>query len=468
MACGNDGCARTGSIQICVVQLLLGLVGVTLTSPGWASDPAFEPFRWNEDYRYLSAKSTVSAYERLKYRPLNVGDQDGHLSFGGSVRSRANLFDNDRFGLQGGSDGAVWLQRFYGHADIHVGERFRVFVELSSHLADGSNQLQPGPFDRDDAALSQAFVDWRFGGSRLRLGRQEVGLGSARLMSARDGPNVRLSYDGLRLDHTFGDTQLLGFYLREVEVRQGVFDNSSRSDDSIWGVNGTWAPGRGHVDVYYLGLKRKDSVYVQGEEDEIRHSVGTRLFGSVGGWDWNLEALYQFGNFGDSDIRAWTMASIVGYRFANVRWQPRLALSANVASGDDDADDRRLGTFNPINPNLNYFEEAAILAPQNFFNIEPEISWVITPRLGMALDWNFFWRLEENDAVYVRGLNPLPGTADVKGHRVAHTPSISIDYQWSRQIKLDLSYSHFFARTVIRNAHGKDISFLKLQMQWTF
>jgi outer membrane receptor protein involved in Fe transport len=145
-----------------------------------------------------------------------------------------------------------------------------------------------------------------------------------------------------------------------------------------------------------------------------------------------------------------------------------LALSANVASGDDDADDRRLGTFNPINPNLNYFEEAAILAPQNFFNIEPEISWVITPRLGMALDWNFFWRLEENDAVYVRGLNPLPGTAGVKGRRVAHTPSISIDYQWSRQIKLDLSYSHFFARTVIRNADGKDISFLKLQMQWTF
>ncbi|MEX0902816.1 MAG: alginate export family protein [Pseudohongiellaceae bacterium] len=100
--------------------------------------------------------------------------------------------------------------------------------------------------------------------------------------------------------------------------------------------------------------------------------------------------------------------------------------------GDGDPTDKHLQTFNPLFPNLAYFEEAAIYAPQNFYNIEPEISWIVTPKLGIALDWNFFWRLEDNDAVYVRGLNPVPGTADVEGYFVAHTPSVSIDYQWNR------------------------------------
>lgn len=464
---GGDRCARMGGGRM-GVAILLVLPAMTPPSLSWAREPDFEAFRWNEDYRYLRENPQLSPYERLKYQPLNVRGQDGHLSFGGSARSRVNRYDNDRFGLQGGSAGAVWLQRFYAHTDLHVGERFRAFVEVSAHLADGSDELRPGPFDRDDGTLSQAFVDWRLGGSRLRLGRQEMAMGSARLLSSRDGPNVRLSYDGLRWDGTYGSAGLLGFYLREVEVRTGAFDNSSSHDNAVWGVQSTWPLGRGSADVYYLGIKRRDAVYAQGVDDEVRHSVGMRLFGADDGWDWNIEAIYQAGTFGDADIRAWTMASIVGYRFTSIRWQPRLALSANVASGDDDPDDRRLGTFNPINPNLTYFEEAAILAPQNFFNIEPEIHWIVTPRLGMALDWNIFWRLESNDAVYVRGLTPLSATAGTKGHFVAHVPSLSVDYQWNRHLRLDLSYSHFFARNVIKDAGGDDVRFLKLQLEWKF
>jgi hypothetical protein len=444
------------------------LAAMVLSPPGWADDPAFEAFRWNEDYRYLDAKPRLSAYERLKYRPLTVAGHDGYLSFGGSARSRLNLYDNDHFGLQGGGDGAIALQRFYGHMDIHVGDRYRAFVELGSHLAHGSNQLEPGPFDRNEVALSQAFVDWRFNDSRLRLGRQEVALGSARLMSTRDGPNVRLSYDGVRWDGSHDGAGLLAFYLQEVEVHTGSFDHGSRRDNAIWGVSGTWRLGRGSADLYYLGLKRQDAVYARGVDEEIRHSLGIRLFGAHEGWDWDLEALYQTGTFGEADIRAWTVASIIGYRFTDRRGQPRLAFSANVASGDDTTDDQRLGTFNPLYPNLAYFEEAAILAPQNFYNIEPEIRWRVTSKLDVALDWNFFWRLETDDAVYGRGLTPLPGTADANGRFVAHVPSLSLDYQWNRHVSLDLSYSHFFAGSVIRNAGGDDVRFLKMQLEWKF
>lgn len=453
---------------IATLMLPLALVSASTSQASVHSVPPFETFRWSEDYRYLSDKPQLSAYESLKYQPLDLAGKEGFASFGGSLRSRINAYDNDRFGLQGGSNGTVLLQRFYGHADIRFGDRVRGFVELSANYADFAGDLLPGPFEKDEAALAQAFLDWQVGDSQWRIGRQEMGLGSARLMGTRDGSNVRRSYDGLRWDSSYGAAQWRLFYLQPVDVEEGAFDNQSRSDESIWGLNSTWMLGGGSADLYYLGLDRNDAVYVQGVENETRHSLGMRLYGVQNAWDWDFEALYQFGDFGDADIRAWTLASILGYRFGDARWQPRIALSANVASGDSDPDDGRLQTFNPLFPNLAYFEEAAIFSPQNFYNIEPEISWRLTPQLSLALDWNFFWRLEKNDAVYVRGLMPLPGTAAVSGHFVAHAPSISLDYRWGRHLSMDLSYSHLFAEEVIRRAGGDDAQFLKVQLEWKY
>lgn len=448
--------------------ILISSLALSVASTSKADHPEIEILRWNEDYRYLSEKPHLSAYESLKYHPFEVVGYEGFVSFGGSVRSLINAYDNDLFGLFGESDGAVFLQRFYGHSDIHISDEFRAFIELSANYADAGGDLSPGPFDKDKAALGQLFFDWQVGDSRWRIGRQEMGLGSARILGTRDGPNVRLSYDGLRWDTAYGGAQWRAFYLQPVGVEEGVFDNTSRRDDSIWGLNSTWVLSWGGADLYYLGRDRKNAVYVQGVEDESRHSVGMRLYGAQNAWDWNLEALYQFGDFGDADIRAWGVASIVGYQFSGARWQPRVALSFNVASGDSDPEDGKLQTVNPFFPNLAYFEEAAIYAPQNFYNIEPEIRWHFTTQLSLMLDWNVFWRLEKNDAVYVRGLMPLPGTAEVSGHFVGHSPSVSLDYQWGRHLSMDLSYSHFFAEEVIKNADGDDVQFLKTRVEWKF
>lgn len=119
-------------------------------------------------------------------------------------------------------------------------------------------------------------------------------------------------------------------------------------------------------------------------------------------------------------------------------------------------------------PNLSYFEEASELAPQNFYNLEPEITVSPTERLSISLDWNFFRRLQGDDAVYTRGLNPLPGTASVDGDFVAHVPSISVDYAFNRHIAIDFSFSYFFAQEVIDNAGGDDIAFFKTEVAFVF
>ncbi|MEL6119570.1 MAG: alginate export family protein, partial [Pseudomonadota bacterium] len=37
---------------------------------------------------------------------------------------------------------------------------------------------------------------------------------------------------------------------------------------------------------------------------------------------WNWEAVYQFGDQGDLDIAAWTLATNTGYRWLDVPWEP--------------------------------------------------------------------------------------------------------------------------------------------------
>lgn len=87
--------------------------------------------------------------------------------------------------------------------------------------------------------------------------------------------------------------------------------------------------------------------------------------------------------------------------------------------------------------------------------------------MSISLDWDFFWRLEESDAVYV-GMKPLADTANVGGRRVTNVPSLSFDYQVNRHWRFDISYSHFNADEVIKNAGGEDVDFFKAQLEVTF
>lgn len=427
-----------------------------------ASD--FNLYRWKEDYADLAEKSDRNWYDHIKYMPLN---QDIYLSFGGSLRERAHIYNNDRFGLLGAPDGHLLLHRILLHVDLHITDHFRIFTEFGSHLVE-RDHLRPGPFGKDDADITQAFFDVKYADSQLRVGRQEIDLGSTRLVSVRNSPNVRRAFNGVRFDTKISGMDLYLLGMNEVEVEKGAFNNGINDDEALWGVYTTKDINLTKASVYYLGLYRRGATYTQNTANETRHSIGTHLFGKRNDWDWNYELIYQFGDFGDADISAWTIASITGYTFNPIPWSPRVALSVNAASGDKNPANGKLNTFNPLYPNLTYFEEAAVLAPQNFYNIKPEITLHPFNQLSFSFNWNFFWRIEENDAVYVRGLIPLPGAAESNGHFVAHVPSVSVDYQLNRYMALDFSYSHFFAGKVIDNAGGRDIDFVKLELNVAF
>ena len=93
-----------------------------------------------------------------------------------------------------------------------------------------------------------------------------------------------------------------------MEIDTGIFDDQRIDETKFWGgyVTGPlpFIP-RLKADFYYLGMSRDNAEFSRGTADELRHSLGTRLFGEYGALVWNFEFVGQFGSFGDDGILAW-------------------------------------------------------------------------------------------------------------------------------------------------------------------
>src|SRR5690606_1930201 len=98
-------------------------------------------------------------------------------------------------------------------------------------------------------------------------------------------------------------------------------------------------------------------------------------------------------------IRAWSLATDTSRALPGAM-TPRLGLSANIASGDDDPDDPDLGTFSALFPRGNYFSELALLGPRNFYNLHPYLSFSPYSGLELTAELDFFWRLSDDDGIY--------------------------------------------------------------------
>jgi hypothetical protein len=295
--------------------------------------------------------------------------------------------------------------------------------------------------------------------------------GSARLIGFREAPNIRQAFDAVRLLTRIDDWRVDAFLSRPVEDDPGVFDDSGLDHTNFWGVYAThplpFFKGA-NVDLYYLGLDRPDARFVQGTADEIRHSVGARVFGKRGPWDYNFEGTFQWGTFGGGDILAWTLAADAGYTFEGVAATPRLGLNAHVISGDTDAGDDTLGTFNALFPRASYFGEIAMIGAANIFDLHPSLELHLTKEVTVSADWDFFWRYSTDDGIYDAGGNVLrPAIGDAR--YIGHQPGIGLAWQIDRHTSFNVAYAHFFAGDFIKSSGpGADIDFVAVWLQYRF
>lgn len=442
-----------------------------LALPAAADEAPFSKLRFEDPL----PQDPSAGLGRLKRIPLPLAET--HLSVGGEARLRYDYRGNPEWGQAPEDESGAFLQRYLLHGNLELGRHVRVFGELRSALENGRT-AGPSPVEVGELDLQQAFLELRgsLGGGSLsvsaRMGRQEMFFGSERLVAVREGPNVRRRFDGVRLDvggEGFSATALAA-YLTENEP--GFFSDGSQEEVAIWGLYGVLEAPLGlptDVDLYYLGFRDRDAAFLQGAARERRHSVGTRLHGRRGDLDWNWEGVVQWGRFGDGRILAWTFASETGYRLARLPFSPRLVLSANLASGDDDPADPDLQTFNPLFPRGNYFSHLALLGPRNFANLHPGIELALGETLALAFDANFYWRLQRSDGLYGPAGNLLRAGTGSERRYVGPALSASLDWTPNRYASVGLIYTHGFPGPFVRDTGpSDDIDFVELTLRFRF
>lgn len=433
---------------------------------------AYELLRSDEDWSFLrDPRTRTDVFDPLKFIPLEEEGRS-YLTLGGEARVRYEYFHDPDWGAGPERDGTL-LQRYMLHADVHAGPHLRAFAHLKSGLEIG-RAGGPEPPDEDRLDLHELFFDGRWPPTDedslvIRLGRQELKYGSSRLVSPREGPNVRRTFDAARARLRWARWQTDAFVSRPVETEPGVFDDGREEGQRFWGVYGVTPEGILTADLYYLGLDRDDAEFDQGTAHEIRHSVGARLFGDATGLDYNFEVVYQFGRFGHGDIRAWTAASDSGFTFKDCPGHPRLGLKADLASGDRHPSDPDLGTFNALFPKGSYFSETGLIGPANLFDLHPTLRVEPAQDVALHADWDFFWRHSTRDGLYGPSLNLARSGAANDERYVGSQLSLSVEWQIQRHLAFVIFYAHFFAGPFLEESPpGEDVDFIGSWLTFKF
>lgn len=394
----------------------------------------------------------------------------GQLQWDASLRLRGMYYDPARFGI-GGSEDGYGLLRALASA-TYVEDNWQARLQLGVHAENGK---AGGPGRTDSGALDvqQAYWRWQRGGFHLQLGRQEGGYGSSRLLSVRDGPNIRLAFDGARAGWKgrLGTLDLMA--LRPLENRPGAFDDRGERGAHLWGAYATTARGRGpgQWDLYLLDYRREGARFAAGSGTERRQTLGARWFGQFGALDWNSELVAQGGELqtvaGTLDVRAWTLATDTGWRWTELPLQPRLGLKADIASGDGKLHDGRLGTFNALFPKSAYFSEASLLAPANLMDLQPTLTLRLHHAVTTELGVQMAWKQRRADAVYTTPapLLALPGSAG-GARRIGTQYKSETRWQASKHWQWQLQLAWVDAGPALKQAGGQDTLFASIVGAW--
>ncbi len=370
---------------------------------------------------------------------------------------------------------------------LHVGytdKWWSVYVEGRSSSTSGDDRSpqfeSDGPVD-----LHQAYIT--VGNHKefpvsLKVGRQELSYGEERLVGAFAWNNIGRVFDAAKArwqtpwfaaeafsgkivlpdDHNvnvWNDYNLFsGLYVTTKEIPKTLaeFYFFSRND----GV-GSAVANAGAFAPFQVAAPAARDIY----------TVGTRLRSATnafGNFDYTVEGAYQFGNWKPTTVsarqeqRAFAVVANVGYTFADTAGTPRVAIEYAFASGDNDPNDNKHGTFDQLYPTGHKFEGYMDIASwQNIHDVRSIFTIKPLPALSLALEGHLFWLADTQDSFYNKGGVARGAGATPAGTGFGRNPTYSsfvgseIDfvagYAVTKYATLEAGYGHFFTGSYVNS-----------------
>jgi len=444
--------------------------------------PKYLNLRFDEDYSYLDEpeKAEKDLFDPIKN--IRFG-KDWRLSLGGEVRYRFEDRHDFDFNRKRVDHDSFDLVRTRLHADLKFQKLARLYVEGLDARVSGEERQRKAALE-DELNLQNLFLDLKALGESapltLRLGRQELGYGDARLISASAWGNQRRTFDGAKAIYDTTPVRVDVFWVKPVNIARRGFDEP---DDSrtFEGVYATLKTIPNHTLDGYALLLREDDSTVTGGDGRLGHyrvyTYGSRFVGRTkafgfGAFDYGAEAALQRGDWANDDISAWATHTRAGYTFEKLPWKPRLGAEYNHASGDHNPRDGKTETFNQLFPsNHDKYGLMDLVGWRNMDNWRFGVSAQPTPKLALMFDYHIFHLDQERDAWYHdNGTAIRRSRTGVAGDDLGREIDLTAQYDLNRHLSFLLGYSHFFHGSFITRTGGigDDADYLYAQVAYKF
>lgn len=418
------------------------------------------------------------------------------LEISGSIRLRGEYKDNVTDFAKGRSDGQEFiLSRVRLRFDFHVLEDLDAVVEIQDSRQFGDEGTPVSTARELEATdLSLGYIEARnllVEGLGVRAGRQILSFGDERLVGAFDYNNFSNRFDALSVFYRLaGDRPAeAGPYAAKppdlvfAQAFLAILDETNlASDDAIFtGIDARFQPVEPlSASIYYFYLDDMDEDATRGEDglfgNRQIHTFGSLWKFALAGFSVSSEGALQFGDHAHDDLEAFAFAGEVAYQLKDVPWKPKLGAGFAWASGDDDPDDGRRGTFENLFPtNHLFYGVMDLFSWQNLEDLWVRADVFPVEGLSIWVAYHFF-RLDENDDFWYDAArvpirpNASPRTsAQHASKTVGHEIDLSVRYVVNRNFSFLLQYGHFFAGPYVEDTGlHSDADFVALTAQLDF
>ena len=379
----------------------------------------------------------------------------------------------NRFGAgeSAAKEDGLGITRVWLNAKLRASKGIRFGVQLNDARVIGLDAPQRRRALEDPLDFREAYVALgpEDGAVELRVGRQQLEFMDQRLIGARRWSNTSPMFDGAQLTIRRGEHRVHLLGVSNVGIRDG-FNRPLRSR-FLYGAIGSiqLANGKHLLEPFVLANRR--------EEDAASNTGG--LLGTAGGrlsgrfwetWDYQVILAGQGGGLAHRPQRAWMGVCGLGKTFDSAPGQPRLGFEWSQASGDDNPNDARTGTFDTLHPAPHrIYGESDIVSLRNLKFLKGGVNLRPGKRWRLTFDVMDLRVASTRDALYGLSMRAAvrPPAGGAASDSIGQEVDLVLRYYPRPNVELRFGASHFFAGAFVTGSPnpGESQTFLTTALQ---
>lgn len=426
-----------------------------------------------DNFSYLDNPNNTEhdAFDCLKR--IHLGDNWLFVT-GGDVRARYENHYNFQL-THNDNDFEVSRARVY--TDLWYRDSFRFYAEyLGAWIT--NNESAHAIIDHDKSDILNLFVDVKlFDGDGspgyVRIGRQELLLGSQRMVSTLDWANTRRTFQGVRAFRTTEKFDVDLFWVQPVVPSPNRFD-SVDNNVNFAGLWGTYRPKKNQsIDMYYMILDNTNGQKTIEIERApfTRHTFGGRFYGDENGFLYDVEMAMQLGTTNHRNLVAGMATAGLGYNWKDAAWNPTVWAYYDYASGGNPTDGTN-HNFHSLFPFGHYYMGwVDVVGRQNIHDFNLHLWTYPTKWITMWTQFHSFWLADKQDALFNAAGVPLRyDPTGAAGSHVGEELDFIINFHLSKHADIMVGYSYLwggeFLQKTATDTLAADTSFFWTQFSY--